>query len=262
MDPSLNHGELAENLGFLARPELWDRNGVDAAFSDKRLARLQFAAALGAAENAGLILDRDSLVRAGDLLVSDQASNGCWPIDEAAAIGSPTTYGSPLATALAVDALRRAGAPRFRDSIARAEAWFRSRPIQNVHDASSVLLAALGDALADRAKSDEAIAFLVSAQQEDGGWGPFLRSSSEPFDSALALLALSRVPDRRTVRESVGRGRRYLMAYQNADGSWPETTRPPGGESYAQRISTTAWAAMALRASAREEFKGVRATKS
>ncbi len=42
------------------------------------------------------------------------------------------------------------------------------------------------------------------------------------------------------------RGRAFLIAEQRADGSWPETTRPTGGESYAQRISTAGWAAMAL----------------
>jgi hypothetical protein len=37
-----------------------------------------------------------------------------------------------------------------------------------------------------------------------------------------------------------------LMRRQLADGSWPETTRPAGQASYAQRISTTAWALLAL----------------
>jgi hypothetical protein len=41
----------------------------------------------------------------------------------------------------------------------------------------------------------------------------------------------------------------YLIDQQQADGSWAETTRPSGGESYAQRISTTAWALLALLAS-------------
>jgi hypothetical protein len=33
---------------------------------------------------------------------------------------------------------------------------------------------------------------------------------------------------------------------QMSDGSWPETTRPSNQESYAQRISTTGWALLAL----------------
>jgi hypothetical protein len=41
-------------------------------------------------------------------------------------------------------------------------------------------------------------------------------------------------------------GRAYLIAHQQEDGSWPETTRPSGGVSYAQRMSTSAWATWAL----------------
>jgi hypothetical protein len=44
----------------------------------------------------------------------------------------------------------------------------------------------------------------------------------------------------------IDRGRAYLLESQLADGSWPETTRPAGAESYAHRVSTTAWATMAL----------------
>ena len=36
------------------------------------------------------------------------------------------------------------------------------------------------------------------------------------------------------------RGRAYLLAQQSDDGSWAETTRPTGQESYSQRISTMA----------------------
>ena len=42
------------------------------------------------------------------------------------------------------------------------------------------------------------------------------------------------------------RGRAYLLAAQQEDGSWKETTRPAGGDSYAQRVSTTGWALQAL----------------
>jgi len=46
------------------------------------------------------------------------------------------------------------------------------------------------------------------------------------------------------------RGRAYLVAAQLADGSWPETTRPAGADSYAQRLSTTGWTTLALLATA------------
>jgi hypothetical protein len=87
---------------------------------------------------------------------------------------------------------------------------------------------------------------LRRGQAEDGGWGPRIKSAAEPFDTALALLALAKWEDSPDVRGMVSRGRAFLVAQQQADGSWLETTRPPGNVSYAQRISTTGWATLAL----------------
>jgi hypothetical protein len=50
----------------------------------------------------------------------------------------------------------------------------------------------------------------------------------------------------------IARGRAFLIATQRDDGGWPETTRPSGGTSYAQRISTTGWATLALLATRRQ----------
>jgi hypothetical protein len=44
----------------------------------------------------------------------------------------------------------------------------------------------------------------------------------------------------------VAGGRAFLLEAQLGDGSWVETTRPAGQQSYAQYISTTAWATLAL----------------
>jgi squalene cyclase len=97
-------------------------------------------------------------------------------------------------------------------------------------------------AVAQRQKCREV---LKRGQGPDGGWGPYVTSQSEPFDTALGLLALLTVRNAEST-EMVSRAREYLVSAQNSDGSWPETTRPPNGESYAQRISTTAWALLAL----------------
>jgi hypothetical protein len=66
------------------------------------------------------------------------------------------------------------------------------------------------------------------------------------FDTALVVVALSRQPESEEIKTWLKRGRAYLIRTQQEDGSWPETTRPSGAESYAQRISTTAWATQAL----------------
>jgi hypothetical protein len=51
-------------------------------------------------------------------------------------------------------------------------------------------------------------------------------------------------------------GRSYLVVQQTEEGAWPETTRPSGGESYAQRISTTGWATLALLLSEKVHLDG------
>ncbi len=94
-----------------------------------------------------------------------------------------------------------------------------------------------------------AVEFLLSRQAKSGGWGPYQDVPTEPFDTALALLALSAYRAENAVAASSGRGRLALVAMQRPDGSWLETTRPAGGESYAQRLSTSGWATLALIAS-------------
>jgi len=117
----------------------------------------------------------------------------------------------------------------------------------NVLDATSILLG-LGDANdgAARAQRQRALALIREGQAADGGWGPFVTSPPEVFDTALAVLALA---EAREMPDAARRGRGYLFERQQDDGSWVETTRPSGGESYSQRISTTAWTLLALLAS-------------
>ena len=79
--------------------------------------------------------------------------------------------------------------------------------------------------------------------------GTVRRLAPEVYDTALAVLALMSAGDSPSTRTLIAGGRAFLIASQQPDGSWIETTRPAGAESYAQRISTTGWAAMALLAS-------------
>lgn len=236
---------------WLARPDGWDRNGGDGPFSDKVLARVAFAAGLAAADAAGRAEGgRAALVAAARRLARDQADDGAWRVDPADAIGSPATYGRPLATWLAVDALRRADPAEFAPELRRARAWLARVESINTPGAAVVLLAAGDDPDLPAPMVAAALGYLRIAQDVDGGWGPFRSAPAEAFDTALGVLALSRHRDRPGVLDELARGRAYLVAAQGADGSWPETTRPPNGESYAQRLSTAGWATLALLASA------------
>jgi hypothetical protein len=99
------------------------------------------------------------------------------------------------------------------------------------------------DAVAQRRRCLELIR---KGEAKDGGWGPYVKSPSEVFDTAVVVLALARQAPGDEIRAMMKRGRRYLIAEQQADGSWNETTRPSGAVSYAERLSTTGWATLAL----------------
>jgi Squalene-hopene cyclase C-terminal domain len=232
---------------WLAKPEGWDKNGGDGPFSDKVLARLQFAAALASAIDAGRVADRAPLLRAAARLVDDQAEDGSWKVEDQDQVGSPATYGRPLATWVGRETLRLADASKYRPQTEKADAWLRRQPVERVFDASTVLLArAFDDSAEGLARRDKALDLLKRGQSGEGGWGPFVSSPTEAFDTALALLALDKHRDRPGVMSMIEKGRAYLIETQQADGSWTETTRPTGAESYAQRISTTGWATLAL----------------
>jgi hypothetical protein len=220
---------LADTTAWLSRPEQWKNNKGDPGFSDPRLANLQFASALLTATKTGHIKDTSALATAAALVAADQAHDGSWPVEPANPIGSPATYGTALAT--------YTGWQLVRTSPDQAKAWLSALKAQNT-PASAVLLH-LND-------SEPALAFLLRAQTADGGWGPYVATPPEPFDTALALLALNKHRKEPGVTVAIRAGRNYLAAQQQPDGSWPATTRPPRGESYAQTVSTTAWATLAL----------------
>jgi squalene cyclase len=100
------------------------------------------------------------------------------------------------------------------------------------------------------------LSILRSGQAPSGGWGPYVTAAPQVFDTALAVLALStlEVEPRlarsayraEELKEAIANGKKFIVSQQRPDGSWPETTRPANQESYAQRISTTAWAMLAL----------------
>jgi hypothetical protein len=215
---------------------------------------VQFAGALAIAVDHGRA-PRSAIRDAAALLAADQKGDGSFQLDTSQSIGSPTTYGTTIATWLARRSLVAAADSQFEPAIARADRWLRGASVATVLDASAVVLGL------DRSADDEAIAqrgkaleTLRRGQAQSGGWGPYVTAAPEAFDTALALMALNTVrgtqlasPVRHTDFETaIAKGRTFLLSLQAADGSWPETTRPSNQESYAQRISTTGWVVLAL----------------
>ena len=251
---------LRDTTAWLQNPAAWDDNALGLKFADKTLARIQFAGALVEAMLADQIRDPAPLADAVALIAADQADDGSWELDASGSIGSPATYGRALATWAALRALRQAETVDVADLapvITRADAWIRGAEVQTVIDAAAVLLA-LGGAFdsAAIAQRQRCLELIMEGRTPSGGWGAYLTSVVEPFDTALVVLALQPLLGRSelaapaidisTLREMVAGGRAFLLEEQLGDGSWLETTRPAGQQSYAQYISTTGWATLAL----------------
>ena len=116
-----------------------------------------------------------------------------------------------------------------------------------MNDASvSLLASAVATRRPPAPRQDRCLELIAHAQDKDGGWGPDAFSPPEPFDTALCLLALSKCEPTTRLKGMIARGRTFLITEQLDDGSWTARPRPPGNVSYAERISTTGWATMAL----------------
>ena len=248
---------LAETLAFLNKPETWDANGPDGPFKDPKLQRIQFAAALVAASRAGLIVDRVPLKVAAALVAELQEADGHWQTDAPGTVGSPVTYGPALATLLAGESLAAADPAKYLAALERSRSWFEQTEPKSVLDAAATLWALAGKSgEAAAARRKQCLTLLERGRSTDGGWGPFANSPPEVFDTAVVVLALAAQPAGALSSGAVSPtsapcawlsgGRAYLLTAQESDGGWPATTRPPGVDSYAQRISTTGWALLAL----------------
>jgi hypothetical protein len=265
---------LEETTAWLLDPAAWDDPKGDPGFSDLKLARIQFAAALAEAFQTGAVRDPQVLLIAADRLLEDQETDGSWDVDVPGVLGSPATYGDALGTYMARRTLETAGISRFANAVAQADAWFlAAKPVATIEVGAVTL--ALADRLSRQAgpgnradgeadapaplepdspaqaKHRELTGRIVATQNSDGGWGPYPKSPSEPFDTAVALLALqasaSLSPgNRKAIEDAIQTGRKHLIERQLSAGGWPETTRPSGFQSYAQHISTSGWATLAL----------------
>ena len=232
---------------WLATPGNWKNNGGDQRFSDKRLAQFQFSLALAAAHRAGVVANPAALMQAARETANQQQTDGSWALDTGGIVASPITYGRHLGTALGKTLLQQVNPEVFASHITRANQWLRRSKPHSIPDLSGLMigLQSAQDTAALK-QLDRCQKLLRSAQGPAGGWGPFATRRAEPYDTAIALIALAQQQPNKPYQPLLQAGRSWLISKQLRDGSWVETTRPANSESYAHRISTTAWATLAL----------------
>lgn len=247
---------LDDTLSFLKQPSHWDQNKAPSGFDDKQLARIQFASALAVAERYGKAASTD-LEAAAKLLTADQQPDGSWKLDNSQSLGSPATYGTIIATWSARSTLISSGMQPDNFTIVQTDRWIRGVAPENVLDASATLLALelSSDVMAENLRRT-CLGILREGQAPSGGWGPYVTAAPQVFDTAMAVLALNALTAEprlarfayrpEELKETIAKAKAFIVSQQRPDGSWPETTRPANQESYAQRISTTGWALLAL----------------
>lgn len=236
---------------WLQKPGEWGKSG-ETGFGDEKLARIQFAAALVDAVDAGFVKEKSLVARAAGLLLPHQEADGSWQVDAQAAAPSAVTYGPVLATFMARRTLDRAEDARFNDAIARADRWLRGADVSTTVNAAAVVLAFENrkDDISG-SKLEQALSVLLSSQNSDGGWGAYPKTPAEPFETATALLALNSVREKPEIEARIVKGRAFLVSVQFEDGGWPAARQSTTGETYARHISTSAWATLALLATKR-----------
>ncbi len=243
---------LAETLAFLAAPETWDANGPDGPFKDLKLQRLQFAVALAEAQAAGVLKDVRSLEqgrgaggrvaiarrllghrRARHHRLAGRRMAACWPRRMACrhcSVARPTNIAEQvdkaqrwLETQRAQERARRGRDHHRPDWPTHSEAARHAPRAMLETDRAGPLdrrrLGTVREFAARRVRHGDRGVRPVGARRQ------FIRASDS---SAVAS---------------------FCSPQQEADGGWPATTRPPGVDSYAQRMSTTGWALQALLAS-------------
>ena len=229
--------------------------------------QLEGAAPLGGADN-NLYLT-EALVRSGykpdrttDLLAANlaayQGGDGGWHLPGYSR--SPLQDSDFSRTAMAIRALKTYGTPgraaETRERIERAKQWMLHAEAVTTEDLAMRLagVAAAGASAAELRKLAEPI---LARQRPDGGFAQRDNFTSDAYATGMTLWALADAKVIQPNQDVYRKGVRFLLATQNADGSWHVSSRATKFQIYFesgfphghdQWISTmaTGWAANAL----------------
>lgn len=162
-------------------------------------------------------------------LLRHQEQDGSWSWSMAPAKNRPPPFfeSDEVATLLVLTVLAdREATPsaELQHSRAKAAQWLARTPPNDTTQAAALRLLHKSAQGPSDALLPSEIGKFLSLQQPDGGWAQLKDRPSDAYATgqALYVLSLAGVPPQRT---EIRRGVEFLVATQQADGSWPMTRR-------------------------------------
>jgi hypothetical protein len=192
-------------------------------------------------------------------IAAAQALDGSWHLQNGIGDRPPTSQGGITRAALCIRSLKVYGPParatELNARIAKARQWLLAEKPVTAEDRNMQLLGLLW-AGADAASLKTLGAAILAQQQPDGAWAQHSGVAADAYATGQSLYVLARAGVAPT-DAAYQRGVSYLLATQNANGSWRVTSRAPkfqaffnsgfpyGGDQWISAWAT-GWATMAL----------------
>ena len=193
-------------------------------------------------------------------IAATQASDGSWHVQNGLGDRPPAEEAGITRAALCVRSLAVYGPParaaELNARIAKARQWLLAAKPVTAEDRNMQLLG-LQWAGADVATLKSLAAAVLALQQPDGAWRQHAGVATDAYATGQSLYAVAKAGGVPATDPAYQRGVNYLVATQNANGSWRVTSRAPkfqaffnsgfpyGGDQWISAWAT-GWATMAL----------------
>jgi hypothetical protein len=193
-------------------------------------------------------------------LAAAQAPDGSWRLQNGIGDRPPTSVGGITRAALCIRSLSVYGPParaaEMNGRLARARQWLLAAKPVTAEDRNMRLLG-LSWAGVDAATLKPLTEAVLAQQQPDGAWRQHDGVGTDAYATGQSLYVLAKAGGVSPADPAYQRGVKYLLATQNANGSWRVASRAPKFQAYFnsgfpyggdQWISAwgTSWATMAL----------------
>jgi hypothetical protein len=180
-----------------------------------------------------------------------QEADGSWPVPDGR---QPLLGDKQAATMLALLALAGYGHEANSATMEKARVWIAAQPTPATNQSTVLRLLLIGRGLivSDRQAALDAV---IGLARDDGGFSQAAGLASDAYMTGEALWAMAAAGVDRN-HPAVRRAVAFLLARQQADGSWPMVSRPFGPENKGAsdprpiRFAGTAWATLGLLAAA------------